>query len=104
METTVIIAIGVVISLFAYLEMSRRDLRSEIREVRHEIRDVHHETRDVRHEIRDVRQASETAHTNILTELGNIKEQQGVHTGRFDGINQRFDDIKDFITTAKVDD
>ncbi len=73
MDTGVaVVGVGVLISLFGYLEIIRRDLRSEIKEVR---------------------QASETAHFTIQSELSNIKTTQAAHTERLKCIEDKIDSI-----------
>ena len=67
---TAIIGVGVLISLFGYLEIIRRDLRSEVKEVR---------------------RASDTAHGKIHTELGDIKTTQAAHTERLKCIEDKID-------------
>ncbi len=70
---TAVVAIGVVIALFAYLETIRRDLRGEIK---------------------DVRQASENAHKSILTDLGNAKAERASIAARLKCVEDKVDDIK----------
>ena len=74
METgTAVVAIGVLIALFGYLETIRRDLRGEIK---------------------DVRQASENAHKSILTDLGNAKAERASISERLKCVEDKVDDIK----------
>ncbi|MCY3934700.1 MAG: hypothetical protein OXG02_04165 [Chloroflexi bacterium] len=83
--------ISVLLFMFRWLDTKNTDTRKELKA------DIQNAASKLGAEIKEVRQASETAHTSILTELGNIKEKQGIHTGRFDGIDKRFDDFKDVI-------
>ena len=81
---TAIIGVGVLISLFGYLEIIRRDLRSEIK--------------DMRDEIKDVRKASENAHNDILTRLGNVETQLASLTERVNCIDDKLDLLQHWPT------
>ena len=65
---TVVTGLGVLIALFGYLEIIRRDLRAEIR---------------------DVRQASETAHKEIQTRLSSVETQLAALTAKVDCVMTR---------------
>ena len=78
---TAVVGIGVIISLFGYLEIIRRDLRSEIKEVR---------------------QASEAAHKEINDKLNAIERTQATHSERFNTIDERFNTVH--VQIKNVDD
>ena len=78
---TAVVGIGVIISLFGYLEIIRRDLRSEIKEVR---------------------QASEAAHKEINVKLNAIERTQATHSERFNTIDERFNTIDEKFNTVHV--
>lgn len=81
---TAVVGIGVIISLFGYLEIIRRDLRSEIKEVR---------------------QASERAHNGINEKLSAIVTTQASHSERFNTVDERFNTVQTQIKCVddKVD-
>ena len=76
---TAVVGIGVIISLFGYLEIIRRDLRSEIKEVR---------------------QASEAAHKEINDKLNAIDKTQATHSEKFNTINERFNTVDERFNTV----
>ncbi len=76
---TAVVGIGVIISLFGYLEIIRRDLRSEIKEVR---------------------QASERAHNGINEKLSAIEITLATHSERFNTIDERFNTVDEKFNTV----
>ena len=71
---TAIVGVGVLITLFGYLEVIRRDLRSEIKEFHRELSGEIKDLRsDLSGEINGVRAASENAHSEIRKDLGDLE-------------------------------
>ena len=77
---TVVTGLGVLIALFGYLEIIRRDLRQEIKESR---------------------QASETAHKDIQGRLNNVETQLASLAARVDCVDDKIDSIQRQLTDAK---
>lgn len=48
-------------------------------------------------EIKEVRQASETAHKEIISRLGDIEKVQATHTERFNTVDSRINCIEDKV-------
>ena len=74
---TVVAGLGVLIALFGYLEIIRRDLRQEIKENRQASEAAHN---GLRQEIREVRQASEAAHQDIQGRLSMMSRSPDTYT------------------------
>ena len=89
---TAVVGIGVIVSLFGYLEIIRRDLRREIKSLDTKLSG----------EIRAVRQASEVAHKEINEKLNAIEVTQAIHTERFNTINERFNTVDEKFKTVKA--
>ena len=113
---TVVTGLGVLIALFGYLEIIRRDLRQEIKETRQasetansDLRQEIKESRQasetahgvLRQEIREVRQASETAHKDIQGRLNNVETQLASLAARVDCVDDKIDSIQRQLTDAK---
>ena len=113
---TVVAGLGVLIALFGYLEIIRRDLRQEIKEARQASESAHNglrqeikETRQasetahngLRQEIREVRQASESAHQDIQGRLSNVETQLAAITARVDCVDDKIDHIQRQLTDSK---
>ena len=95
---TVVAGLGVLIALFGYLEIIRRDLRQEIKEARQASETAHN---GLRQEIREVRQASETAHQDIQGRLSNVETQLAAVTARVDCVDDKIDHIQRQLTEGK---
>lgn len=95
---TVVAGLGVLIALFGYLEIIRRDLRQEIKETRQASETAHN---GLRQEIREVRQASESAHQDIQGRLSNVETQLAAITARVDCVDDKIDHIQRQLTDSK---
>ncbi len=106
---TAIVSVGVLISLFGYLEVIRRDLRSEIKEVRQASENMNQETlARLGGEIKDVRQASEASHQETLTRLGGeIKDvrqaSEASHQETLTRLSGEIKDVRQASETAHKD-
>ena len=95
---TVVTGLGVLIALFGYLEIIRRDLRQEIKESRQASETANS---DLRQEIKETRQASETAHKDIQGRLNNVETQLASLAARVDCVDDKIDSIQRQLTDAK---
>ena len=94
---TVVTGLGVLIALFGYLEIIRRDLRQEIKESRQASEAANS---DLRQEIKEVRQASETAHGVLRQE---IKESRQASETAHGILRQEIREVRQASETAHKD-
>lgn len=86
---TVLTGMGVVFGMMRYINSTRLELKNDIKTGDDALRaDIKEGDNLLRGEVKDVRQASESAHKEILGQLGDIKVQQATHTERLNCIEK----------------
>lgn len=78
---TVLTGLGVVLSMVRYINATRLELKGDINKVDDILGD----------DVKEVRQASASAHTSILSELGEVRAQQAAHTERLNCIDKHLE-------------
>ena len=99
---TVVVGIGVIISLFGYLELIRRDLRSEINDVREASADAHKEINDKLNAIQ-ITQATHSEKFNKVDEQFNKVDEQFKRVDeRFNKVDERFNTVDEKFNTVQT--